>query len=157
MKIPAIIASAALACAALSLPYSANASHGVRGQSVPASLVDAEIVRELNLMLMATSLRCQQSRFDFRAQYEAFNHYNLNLLNSAYARMREDLIARYGEYRAQIELERKDADMANRYGGGHPWMNCAQLRDEALWLAEPLRQETLVEVAWALIGDPYQR
>lgn len=30
-------------------------------------------------------------------------------------------------------------------------MNCAQLRDEMVWLAEPLDRETIVEVAWDLL------
>lgn len=140
MKLPTT--AAALACAVLALPTGAVAND---------DMADAQTVRELNMMLMATSLRCRMTPFDFRAEYEAFSRYNLQHLNRAHEDLRRGLSARFGEDRGQRELEWFDADMANRYGSGHPAMNCAQLRDEMVWLAEPLDRETIVEVAWDLL------
>lgn len=140
MKLPTTVA--ALVCAALALPAPAFAMQTTE---------DAETVREFNMMLMATSLRCRTSGFDFRREYESFTRHNLHHLNRAHDEVKRSLVARFGEERSQRELERFDADMANRYGGGHPSLNCAQLRDWVVWLAEPMDEETIVDVAWELL------
>ena len=149
MKMPTMMA--ALICAALTLPTTAIANDDT---------ADAETVREFNLMLMATSLRCRTTRFDFRAEYEAFSRYNLHHLNRAHDVIRNGLTARLGQFQGQREFDRFDSDMANRYGGGHPWLNCAELRDVALWLAEPHDRATIIDVAWDLlypVEDSYYR
>lgn len=155
MKLPTT--AVALICAAIAFPSAAMAHHRI-DQSQPdiepdrsAITEDAMTVRELNMMLMATSLRCRAGRFDFRREYEEFSRYNLKHLNSASDQVRREMSTRFGETNAARAMERFDADMANRYGSGHPSMNCAKLRDTAIHLAQPHDALTLVNIAWGLL------
>ena len=143
MKLPKLVA--ALTCAALTMPSIAFAHHlSPDGRDAAES---AEAIRELNMMLMATSLRCRQTRFDFRSEYKAFTRFNLHHLNRAHADLLSNLTVRYGKTGGIRALDRKDSDLANRYGNGHPWLNCAELYDLAGWIAVPLDRTTLAEIA----------
>jgi len=85
-------------------------------------------IRKLDIMLMVTSLRCRSGVHDFRADYYAFAAKHLKSLNEASNRLRRSLVARHGAKGSKRALDRIGVSMANTYGGGHPWMGCAELK-----------------------------
>jgi hypothetical protein len=135
-----------LACVLVAGP--ANASPG---QS------NAEKVRGLNLMLMVTSLRCRTTPDDFQAGYASFVRKQLKTINRASAELHSELAIRYGRAGAQAAYDRLSTRLANAYGLGHPWLNCAQLRTLTDELADSPSEASLAVAADELLapsGDP---
>jgi hypothetical protein len=58
------------------------------------------------------------------------------LLNRASAELQKGLIAQNGPFGAARALDRMSVTMANKYGQGHPWLSCAQLKVAASVLAQ---------------------
>jgi hypothetical protein len=145
MSSTATLAAAALALTGLIAPASASADPGFE---------DAFNIRELSMMLMATSLRCRTSYYDFRAEIEEFNRINLDLLNRASMELRRGLQQELGEQEGSREFDRIGTELANRYGGGHPSLDCAQLKDIAIELTVAFDHEQLADVAYWLRALP---
>ncbi len=123
--------------------------------AVPAaadSLEQAEKVRRLDIMLMVTGLRCRSTPDNFQADYGRFTTAHLAELNAAGAELRADYTRRHGSGGANRALDRMSTTMANAYGGGHPWLNCAQLGTVARNLANARGPEPLVEAADQLLA-----
>lgn len=117
-----IAVGAAVAMMVLGQPAAAN-------QRVTVDTHAAEQLRRLDIMLMVTSLRCRHSDSDFSADYDRFATAHLTTMNAASAQLR-DSHARGQSRRAQARaLDTISTTMANRYGTGHPWLQCNQLRD----------------------------
>lgn len=137
----------ALAAALVALTGIAAPAHA----SEPIGFSDAVNIRELNMMLMATSLRCRTTVDDFRVEYENFNRNNLDLLNRAHDELRRNMHELYGEREGDRELDRLGTEMANQYGGGHPWLDCALLKEIVYELSFPLDHAQLADAAaWVL-------
>ena len=137
-----MFALAALAIGlATSMPAHAAAGNG------------AEKLRRLDIMLMVTGLRCRATADNFNAEYGQFTSQHMAELNRANAELRDDLGLRFGAERANRELDRLSTEMANRYGQGHPWLSCADLRSVARDLSEVRGTDTLVEAADQLLGN----
>ncbi len=134
---------AATACLAASAVTAAKADPG---------LVEAESIRKLDIMLMVTSLRCRTTEHDFQAEYRNFSRKNLAHLNRAGAKMRSNLSARYGQRGSKRALDRVSVQMANTYGNGHPWMDCAQLKQTAIQLSAVRDHKELSKAASMLLG-----
>ena len=145
MKTKRMIALSAALCAALTIPMTANAN--------PA-MIEAENIRTLDMMLMATSLRCRKGADDFRAEYAAFSRFNRLHLTHANTTMRRSLNARYGVRAAERELDRRSVKMANRFGNGHPWMSCRELKVAAGDLARAHSKASLATAAHKLLNPP---
>ena len=111
----------------------------------------AEKLRRLDIMLMVTSLRCRFGADDFQADYQRFSARHLGELNAAGSELRADLSARYGAAGANKELDRMSVRMANEYGLGHPWLDCAGLKQAARNLAAEQDSVALAAAADSLL------
>jgi hypothetical protein len=124
--------------------------------TVPASadsLGDAEKLRRLDIMLMVTGLRCRTTADNFQADYGKFTSNHIKTLNAASTTMKTQLAKRYGAGGANRALDKVSVTMANRYGQGHPWLNCGQLKMVARNLAAAKGQAPLIAAADQLLAD----
>lgn len=106
----------------------------------------AEKVRRLDIMLMVTGLRCRNTADAFTTEYGRFTTRHIVELNAASDALR----AERGGVRA---LDRLSTTMANAYGQGHPWLNCAELKEIAADLAEARGSGALENAADVLLSD----
>ncbi len=118
----AILAAAALGLMDSGLSPAAAQDAGMSG---------AEKLRRLDIMLMVTGLRCRTGADNFTEEYGAFTTAHLPALNGASAEMQKGLIAKNGPFGTVRALDRISVTMANKYGQGHPWLSCAQLKSAA--------------------------
>ena len=139
------IALAATLCGAMTMPTTAAANPAMK---------EAESIRTLDMMLMATSLRCRKGADDFRAEYDTFSRLNKLHLTHANTTMRRSLNSRYGVRGATRELDRRSVKMANRFGNGHPWMDCGELKEVAGELAKAHSRAFLADMANRLLTKP---
>lgn len=113
---------------------------------------EAAQLRRLDIMLMVTSLRCRATADNFQRDFQAFEAAHLTELNAAANELREGLVSRYGAAGASRALDRLSTSMANRFGQGHPTLNCAQLKMATRTLARMRGRAVLVEAANELLG-----
>jgi hypothetical protein len=113
---------------------------------------EAEKLRRLDIMLMVTGLRCRTTADDFRADFAAFESAHMTELNAAAAELRQGLVAKAGVAGATRALDRISTGMANEYGQGHPWLDCAQLKQATKVLTGIRGRDTLVEAADELLA-----
>lgn len=99
-------------------------------------LEKAQKLRQLDIMLMVTSLRCRFGADDFQADYQAFSKRHLSTLNAAARQLTTTLSAQYGARGAARALDRLSTRMANTYGMGHPRLDCAELKQITRRLTE---------------------
>lgn len=131
------------------------AAMGLVISTVPASadsMSQAEKIRRLDIMLMVTGLRCRTTADNFQADYGRFTTAHIGTLNAASNSLKADLARRYGAGGAVRALDRMSVTMANSYGQGHPWLNCAQLKTVARNLAAARGEGPLVEAANQLLA-----
>jgi len=95
-------------------------------------------LRELDIMLMVSALRCRFGPDGFQADYDRFSTAHVSMMNEAGNTLKADLSLRYGAKGAVRELDRISVGLANRYGQGHPWLDCAGLKQ----VTEELARET---------------
>ena len=107
------------ACATVAMP-SAAAADPVIG--------NAENIRKLDIMLMVTSLRCRNGADNFQADYRKFSATHIATLNRAGRHLQSNLTHRHGSRGARRALDKISVGMANEYGQGHPWLECAELK-----------------------------
>ena len=112
----------------------------------------AQKLRELDIMLMVTSLRCRFGADDFRADYRAFSSRHLNTMNAAARQLTSALSTRHGARGATRALDRLSTRMANAYGGGHPRLGCGELKQVTRRLAQQ-QSSTLATAASELLAD----
>ncbi|MEP0191214.1 MAG: S-adenosyl-L-homocysteine hydrolase [Erythrobacter sp.] len=139
---------AALAfAAAIALPSSAAIA-----ESDPIMTSDAVKLRKLEVMLMVTSLRCRNGAHDFRGEYGQFSTMHRANLSAARADLKRGLNAQYGSNGTKRALDRMGVKMANTYGSGHPWLNCAELKDEVQALCIEVEHGQLLSAATRLLA-----
>lgn len=113
----------------------------------------AEQLRRLDIMLMVTSLRCRTTDSDFSDDYDNFATNQRATMNVASARLR-DSHARGQSQRAQNRaLDTISTTMANRYGTGHPWLECAELRSVTRELSGQRDVSVLLAAASELLAS----
>lgn len=124
------------------------------GSAVQADPIvsNAENIRKLNIMLMVTSLRCRSGEHDFQAEYQRFTTTHLANLNRAGGHLRRDLQARLGAKGSKRALDRIGVGIANSYGDGHPWMDCAELKNAVTILCEESGPQHLSVAASELLA-----
>lgn len=110
-------------------------------------IASAEKLRKLDIMLMVTALRCRHSVDGFQTDYYDFSAKHNKILNGAAHDMESDLERQYGPAGAKRALDKLSVGMANRYGQGHPSMNCAQLKAATQELAHQNDEASLVAAA----------
>lgn len=130
--------------------------------ATPASAQDgalaAEKLRRLDIMLMVTSLRCRGSEADFLGDYHRFAARHLDVMNNAGRQLQAHYSITHGAAGANRALDDISTGMANRYGRGHPWLECDDLRQVAQELAAVHSREDLLAAADHLLADhPAQR
>jgi len=117
---------------------------------IGTSMSSAEKLRRLDIMLMVTGLRCRKTTEDFQPDYGRFTSNHLSELNAANADLRSELHAQGFENPVRA-LDQMSVTMANEYGNGHPWLDCAQLKQVAQGLADARGKDTLIEAAGQLL------
>jgi len=118
--------------------------------SFPATagnLGSAEKLRKLDIMLMVTGLRCRKTVDNFQPEYGRFTTNHFTTLNGAAKALKADYSRLYGPAGANRALDRLSVQMANQYGQGHPWLNCAQLKQVTKSLADMRGPAPLYEAA----------
>lgn len=121
--------------------------------AVPAQageMSKAEKLRRLDIMLMVTGLRCRTTSDNFQVDYRRFTTNHIGELNQSARALRAELAGRYGAG-ADRALDRLSVTMANRYGQGHPWLSCKELKMVARNLAEVRGEAPLVAAADQLL------
>ena len=141
MNIKGVAACVAAAGMLLSFPAAA----GGTGQ--------AEKLRRLDIMLMVTGLRCRKTADNFQPEYGRFTTNHIAELNAAARALKADYAAHYGPAGADRALDKISVQMANEYGNGHPWLNCAQLKQVAGTLASMHGVAPLFEAADDLLSN----
>lgn len=125
--------------------------------AVPAQAVysqgDAEALRTLDIMLMVSSLRCRFGADNFQQDYQRFSARHLPTLNGAYHALHDRLSRVHGAKRATRMLDEISVSMANRYGQGHPWMDCRQLGEVTRDLASRKSGDELIPRAHYLLAE----
>ena len=112
---------------------------------------DAEELRRLDIMLMVTGLRCRTTADDFQADYGRFTTAHYPELQAAALEMKADLAKQYGAAGANRALDKMSVQMANEYGQGHPWLNCAQLKQVTRGLATSVGSTALAHASKTLL------
>jgi len=105
-------------------------------------VLPAEKLRRLDIMLMVTGLRCRSGEDDFQVDFGQFEGRHMAELNAAAAEMRKK-----AGRNAERELDRLSTIIANKYGAGHPYMGCHELKDLAHHLAVTDGVEELIVAA----------
>lgn len=118
-----------------------------------APMSKAEKLRRLDIMLMVTGLRCRTTSDNFQADYGRFTTRHIAELNKASDALKTELAANHGAGGANRALDKLSVTMANAYGQGHPWLNCAQLKQVARGLAEASGPEPLLAAADQLLAS----
>ncbi len=113
----------------------------------------AEKIRKLDIMLMVTALRCRKGADNFQADYERFSASHLAELNAASNTLKADLSKRQGTVGAKRALDKISTGMANAYGNGHPWLDCAGLKQVARELAAKQQPGVLLAAADEYLGS----
>jgi len=112
--------------AAASLAMMGTAVAPAQAASTYAS---AENLRKLDIMLMVTALRCRHGADNFQRDYEKFAVKHGVALQGAAHTLQASYQGKYGKKGAKRQLDTISVSMANKYGQGHPWLECAQLKE----------------------------
>ena len=113
----------------------------------------AQKVRQLDIMLMVSALRCRTTPDGFQAEYNKFSANHLAELNAANRTLSKDLAQQYGAKGAKRALDKLSVSMANTYGQGHPWMNCHELKEATSELARNNQPGALLAAADQLLAE----
>jgi hypothetical protein len=124
----------------------------VTAPAMAGDMSKAEKLRRLDIMLMVTGLRCRTTGSNFQSDYQRFTTNHIGELNASARALKAELATRHGA-NAERALDRMSVTMANAYGQGHPWLNCAELKQVAQGLAEARGEAPLVEAADQLLDS----
>lgn len=113
---------------------------------------DAHALRSLDIMLMVTALRCRSGPNDFQNDYHNFSATHSQRLSAASRMLKRTFAAGQGASSPARALDRMGVKIANSYGDGHPWLDCAQLQQAARDLSQKPDQASLVQSARHLLS-----
>lgn len=122
-RISNTIAAATAAAILATTPLGASAK-----QHVSVDAQSAEQLRRLDIMLMVMELHCRRTDHAFGAEYDDFAVTHLHLMNAADRQLRRNYAAGRSDRSQRRMMDTLSTSMANRYGGGHPWLECSELR-----------------------------
>ena len=126
------------------------------GTAVPVQAADynsAEKLRKLDIMLMVTALRCRHGADNFQSDYETFSRNHHATLQAAAGTLQSKYAQKMGTKGAKRALDKISVSMANRYGQGHPWLDCAQLKQVTHDLAADRDSSRLLAAADQLLAN----
>jgi len=109
----------------------------------------ADKLRRLDIMLMVTSLRCRNTEDNFQTDFAQFEGRHMKELNAAAAELRKN-----AGPQADKALDKISTTIANKFGAGHPFMNCHDLKDLTHRLAEVEGAAVLLEAADRVFAAP---
>ena len=144
----ATLAAAMLAASSLVATAPAQAQSCWGPQAVAAAKL-----RNLDIMLMVTALRCRKGTDNFQPDYYDFSAAHQAELNVANGVLRAQLTGG-GATAANRALDRMSTSIANSYGLGHPELGCSELRKVTRDLATTRTSGALLQAADALVGAP---
>ncbi|MEO7246894.1 MAG: S-adenosyl-L-homocysteine hydrolase [Novosphingobium sp.] len=107
----------------------------------------------MDIMLMVTALRCRTTSSNFQTDFADFEAAHLGELNGAANDMKRGMLAEFGPRGVDRALDRISTAMANQYGQGHPWLDCAELKSITHSLAMMRGQDALEEAADQLLSS----
>jgi len=139
-KVAAVLA--AVSSLALGVPAQAQTAAGEAAQ-----------LRRLDIMLMVSSLRCRFGADNFQSDYARFSTNQYGTMQAAYNTLNADYTARMGATGAKKALDTISVGMANRYGQGHPWLGCGELKGLTQNLAGTADRGRLLAVADEVLQD----
>jgi len=116
--------------------------------------VDAAKVRNLDIMLMVTALRCRMGPDNFQPDYYKFSAAHQAELNVANGTIRAQF-AGGAPKAADRALDKMSVKIANSYGTGHTSMGCRELRQVTRDLAGSRVKGSLLAAADALVDEPF--
>jgi hypothetical protein len=85
-------------------------------------------IKHLNMMLMATALRCRKTSDNFLPYYNAFVTRHNSYIGSQNAIVKAELSQTLGPKGAVSASDELTVGFANKYGAGHPDMDCGALK-----------------------------
>ena len=115
--------------------------------------VNAAKLRNLDIMLMVTALRCRMGADNFQPDYYDFSAAHQDELNVANGVLRAQFTGA-GATAANRALDRMSTGIANSYGMGHPELGCHELRQITRDLTGSRVGGALLDAADALVGAP---
>jgi hypothetical protein len=117
---------------------------------------DAAKLRQLDIMLMVTSLRCRFGDDNFQADYARFSSNQNKTMQDAFKTLQADYSSTMGPAGASKALDKMSVGMANQYGQGHPWLGCAELKTTTRDLSQANDRAALIAAADELLAErPY--
>jgi hypothetical protein len=139
MKVGRVLGALAL-CGALTAPAQAAACWNAR-------TIEAAQIRQFDIMLMVSALRCQVKGVDFVADYNAFVRSNRSVLVGTNAEILRHFNAEMGGRAALTAYDRLGTAMANQFGNGGVSEDCETLRaiarEATATYAPPSREQLL--------------
>ena len=142
----AYLAAAMLAATSLVAATPAQACWG-------GEAVNAAKLRNLDIMLMVTALRCRMGADNYQPDYYNYSAAHQVELNVANGVLRAQ-VAGAGATVANRALDKMSTGIANSYGLGHPELGCHELRQITRDLASTGVRGALLDAADALVGAP---
>ena len=115
--------------------------------------VAAAKLRNLDIMLMVTALRCRMGADNFQPDYYNFSAAHQAELNVANGVLRAQFTGG-GATTANRALDKMSTGIANSYGMGHPELGCSELHQITRDLAGTRVDGALLDAADALVGAP---
>ena len=115
--------------------------------------VNAAKLRNLDIMLMVTALRCRMGADNFQPDYYDFSAAHQAEFSVANSVLRAQFTGG-GEIAANRALDRMSTGIANSFGLGHPELGCHELRQVTRDLATTQVRGALLDAADALVGAP---
>ena len=115
--------------------------------------VAAAKLRNLDIMLMVTALRCRMGADNFQPDYYDFSAAHQAELNVANGVLRAQFTGG-GATAANRALDKMSTGIANSYGMGHPELGCSELHQITRDLAGTRVGGALLDAADALVGAP---
>jgi len=114
---------------------------------------EAAKLRQLDIMLMVSSLRCRFGDDNFQADYTRFADNHSARMATEFNTLQADYAAHLGATGANRALDRISVGMANQYGQGHPWLGCGELKAMTQHLAGTTDRSLLLTVADDVLGE----
>jgi phosphate-selective porin len=98
--------------------------------SAPAgeAIGGADKLHGLDMMLIATSAHCDVSGQGFASDYQRFAERHAAEISAADAELMAAFVNAHGPAGGAALFERSSTAIANRYGQGHPWLSCGDLK-----------------------------
>lgn len=115
---------------------------------------DQARVRQLDVLLMVSALRCEHGDVPFLEGYNRFVAANRDVIASANDGMRRHFAASMSQAAALNAYDAMVVRMANQFGDGHGLPDCASMAAITDSLADGETTASLASLSAELVGDP---